>query len=243
MEGYLYQINRLIDDKDQLVAEKNENLRSHHKMWRELATANKQKDAKINDLIAELWKRSTESVEIARRHDEEMGNLLENHDRRTDLLELKLQRVEAEHAKVLTKLRSEHNEKMTRLQLEVHTSRRNHKIEKRALVKKTRDLEQQLSDAHRQLEEQDETYFKAEPSSTDDYREPSMFESATAPTIQPIIEPAAEEQSSATTNSNGEPHNAENFDTVSTTHSDSDMDEVRDFSSTGSASDSGGSDV
>jgi hypothetical protein len=248
MEGHLYQINRLIDDKDQLVAEKNDNLQSHHHMWRELAAALKQKDAQINDLIAELWQRSTESVETTRRQNEQIDALREDHDRRTDLLELKLQRLEAAHAENMSAIRWEHGEKVANLQLKLDGLRRDHKIEMRALIKKNRDLQTQLKDANRQLEEQDEEYFKADGSIPDEYLDPSMFESSTAPFTQPSITPPAEHNSAVIADER-RLHNADNVNTVITQHSesehhsDSEMDEIRDFSSDGTLSDSDSSDV
>jgi hypothetical protein len=226
----------LIDDKDQLVAEKNENMQSHHQMWRELATAIKQKDAHINDLISELWKRSTESVDTIKRHGEQMGVLREDYDRRTDLLELKLQRLEAAHEKKVTDLRSKHGEKLAHLQLKLDHLRREYKIEKRALVEKNRDLQVQLDDAHRQLEEQDEAYFNADDSVPNDLLDPNMFEPSTAPIPNPIVKTPTEHEN------NDQPHNAENDNAVIAPHSDSDMDETADVSSNGTLSDADSSD-
>lgn len=245
MEGHLYQINRLIDDKDQLVAEKNQNLQSHHQMWRELASAIKQKEIQINDLISELWKRSADSVEITKRHSEQMDVLREDYDRKTDLLELKLQRHEAAHAENVIDLRSEHGEKIAHLQLKLDNLRRKHKAEKRALVEENRDLQVQLRGAKRELEEQDEAYFKADESVPDGYLDPNMFEPepSTVPITHPTVESAAVEHSSAITTNNLQSHNAELADTKLTVQSDSDMNETRDFSSNGSVSDTDSSDV
>jgi hypothetical protein len=83
MDSLLYQVNRLIDDKDQLVAEKNDNLQSHHKMWRELASALAEKDRKIENLLCELWQRASQSEEITKRRDDEMLRVREDYERRT----------------------------------------------------------------------------------------------------------------------------------------------------------------
>ncbi|KAF1827194.1 uncharacterized protein K489DRAFT_8828 [Dissoconium aciculare CBS 342.82] len=169
MESLLYQINRLIDDKDQLVAEKNDNLQSHHKMWRELASALAEKDRKIENLLCELWQRASESEEITKRHNDEMLKLREDCERRTDLLELKLQQLEAAHMQRLGEAESACEKKTKHLQRKLNALRQQKEAETQALTTKNQDLDQRLKVALSQIGTQDRAYYRDDESILEEF--------------------------------------------------------------------------
>jgi hypothetical protein len=211
MESLLYQINRLIDDKDQLVAEKNDNLQSHHKMWRELASALAEKDRKIENLLCELWQRASESEEITKRHNDEMLKLREDCERRTDLLELKLQQLEAAHMQRLGEVESACEKKTKHLQRKLNALRQQKEAETQALTTKNQDLDQRLKVALSQIGTQDRAYYRDDESILEEFDDsdgPDAIDECTDGELAMVLD----EQS----------HNDDSLDDVSSGQSEAD---------------------